>query len=394
VQWRLLAGGDSLRANHDSAHAFRGLDVLWADAPRDRRAQVASYGTGLAFASGDTALIRRWTSRLAESEPDARSAARRMATQFVRVPSFRSEGIRLLRAELDSAMQLRSSDRGLEETLAEQRTRQDGMRRRMLATLGQALVADGRSAEARAALTEAASSGWSPSLFGAVRSASLLVGDTSTALKMAARMIADPRTSTAFAGSVQPVAVRLLGEAGWQRELDSARALYVERLLSGASVRALARGARVRSLDGKTQELRELTTGHVTVVAFWSRFCGPAIEELPQLNKVASRLARVGVPVVSIVEETNPSPELTSFLREKHVTVPVYLDRWHEASRAFNQWGTPYYYVVDAEGRIRFDVTTSADEALARAEALRLSTAPERNRYSSAPTPGRSSRAP
>lgn len=381
VQWRLLAVLDSLRTGHDTARAFHRLDVLWQDAPRDRRAQVARYGTGLAFESRDTTQIERWTRRLVTSEREAGSAARMVARDFTRNPSLRSEGIRRLRAEADKLSELRSTDRALDETIAEQRARQDRIRRQTLATLGQALVAEGRSAEARTALSEAASSGWSPSVFGSVRSASLLVGDTSTALAMAARMIADPRTSSVFADSVQPVAVRRLGEAGWRRELDSARALYVERMLSGATARALARGARVRSLDGRTQELRELTKGNVSVVAFWSRFCGPAIEELPQLNKVASRLARVGVPVVSIVDEANPSPELRAFLREKHVTVPVYLDRWHEASRAFNQWGTPYYYVVDAEGRIRFDVTTSADEALARAEALRLSTATARDRH-------------
>lgn len=43
-----------------------------------------------------------------------------------------------------------------------------------------------------------------------------------------------------------------------------------------------------------------------------------------------------------------------------------------EASRAFNQWGTPYYYVVDADGRVHFDVSTDADDVLARAEALEL----------------------
>ena len=373
VQWRLLAVFDSLRTGHDTARAFHRLELLWAEAPRDRRAQVARYGTGLAFESGDTTLIQRWTTRLTTNERDAGSAARRVAGDFTRISSLRREGIRRLRAELDSLAPLHSTDRALDETLAEQRARQDRTRRQTLATLGQALVADRRFAEARNALSEAASSGWSPAVFGSVRSASLLVGDTSTALKMAARMIADPRTSPAFVDSVQPVAVRQLGAAGWQRELDSARALFVERMLSGATVRALPRGPRVRDLDGKTHDFRDLTKGRVAVVAFWSRFCGPAIEELPRVNEVASRLARVGVPVVSIVDEANPSPELTAFLQEKHVTVPVYLDRWHEASRAFNQWGTPYYYVIDAEGRIRFDVTTSADEALARAEALRLS---------------------
>lgn len=90
------------------------------------------------------------------------------------------------------------------------------------------------------------------------------------------------------------------------------------------------------------------------------------------MNAVAARLARSGIRVVSIVDEANPSPALAAFLREKNVLVPTYLDAWHEASRAFNQWGTPYFYVVDADGRMRFDRPTSASEALARAEAVRV----------------------
>jgi len=79
------------------------------------------------------------------------------------------------------------------------------------------------------------------------------------------------------------------------------------------------------------------------------------------------------VHVIGIVDETHSSNELRAFLQEKRVAAPTYLDAGHESSRAFNQWGTPSYYVVDTDGRIRFGVTNSADEAMARAEALRLS---------------------
>ena len=119
------------------------------------------------------------------------------------------------------------------------------------------------------------------------------------------------------------------------------------------------------------------------VVVFWSRTCGPAVEALPRVNEIAARLARDGVRVVGIVDEPSASLELKAFLTKKQVTVPTYLDAWHDASRAFNQWGTPNFYVLDADGRVRFDVTTSADEALARAEAVRLSRLPSMNTSSS-----------
>jgi len=32
----------------------------------------------------------------------------------------------------------------------------------------------------------------------------------------------------------------------------------------------------------------------------------------------------------------------------------VYGDAWREASRSFSQWGTPAYFVLDADGLVRF----------------------------------------
>jgi thiol-disulfide isomerase/thioredoxin len=372
IQWKMLAVGDSLRIHADTARAFHQLDTLWMHAPPDRRTQIADYAASVALATGDTALVRTWTTRLVNSEPDKRDAARWAAMQFARIPALRTAGIHRIRDEIDSLSHPMPSERELNETAKQQRDRNSARRPRLLAALGQALVASGDYKGGRAALTEAASVGWNLAVFRAVRAASLAAGDTVRALAMAARVAVDPRTSAAFTDSVQVRAKRLLGASGWQQHLDSARGEYVKRMLADASPRFLIGAPRVRGIDGQTHDLADLANGHVTVVAFWSRFCGPAIESLPNMNEVATQLARSGVRFVSIVDETKASDALAAFLKDKRVTVPTYLDTWHEASRAFNQWGTPNYYVLDTDGRVRFAVTSSADEALARAEALRL----------------------
>lgn len=373
IQWRMIDALDSLSIRKDTARAFRRFDALWTQALPHRRMQIANYAAPLALATGDTALVRQWTTRLMDSEQDKRAVAQWAATQFAEMSALRSEGIQRIRDELDSLSHPSPSQRGLNETAKVQRDRNSESRRRLLAALGQALVSAGDYAGGRAALAEAASVGWNLSVFRAVRSANLAAGDTVRALIMAARVAVDPRTSAAFTDSVKSRAERVIGAAGWQRDLESARAAYVERMLAQAPARSLIGKPRVRGIDGHTHDLADLTSGQVTVVAFWSRFCGPAIENLPRMNDVAARLGRSGVRVVSIVDEVNSSSELKAFLKEKGVAVPTYLDTWHEASRAFNQWGTPNYYVLDTDGRVRFDVTNSADEALARAEVLRLS---------------------
>jgi thiol-disulfide isomerase/thioredoxin len=377
IQWRLMAVLDSLRIRKDTTQALERMDALWKYAPAGRRAQIANYATDIALSTGATDPVKLWIARLRQGR-DRRSVARRAATQLARTPAFRADGIRSLRAELDSVTRMSPADRALGETLSEQRDRHAATRRQLLATLGQALVAAGNYTEGRAALVEAASVGWNLNVLRAVQRASMAAGDTARALTMAARVAVDPRTPRAFTDSVQLLAHRVLGAAAWRSELDSARAEFVGRMLADARARSLSGEPRVRDMDGRTHSLRELMKGRVTVVAFWSRFCGPAIEDLPRLNAVAARLEREGVRVVSIIDEPAASDALKTFLREHRVTVPTQLDAWHESSRAFNQWATPSYYVLDSDGRVRFAVTNSADEALARAEALRLSETPAR----------------
>jgi len=373
IQWRLFDILNRLYTRHDTTQALRQMDALWSEAPADRKPQVVSYAIDVALQTTDTSLVKLWAARTMLGARNHASAERSLAAQFASMPAFRAEGIRRLQSAIEALTRLSPSERSLNETLAQQRDRDATTRRRMLASLGQALVATGDHAGARAALAEAASRGWNVNVFRAVRTASLTAGDTAHALTMAAWISADPRTPSAFADSVRLRGERVLGTIGWQRQLDSARGEFARRMLADARARTVDGRARVSDRSGTAHTIQELAGGKVTVVAFWSRFCGPAIEDLPRLNTVAARLARDGVHVVSIVDETAESKELASFLKEKNVTVPTYLDTWHESSRVFNQWGTPSYYVLDSNGRIRFDASDSADEALAQAEALRLS---------------------
>jgi hypothetical protein len=99
--------------------------------------------------------------------------------------------------------------------------------------------------------------------------------------------------------------------------------------------------------------LARLTAGRVSVVMFWDRTCPWALEQLPQLPGLAARLRDRGVAFVPVVTDA-PSPEEIAFLREHAMGAPVYFDVSAEARRAFGQWSTPEYYVLDERGLVRF----------------------------------------
>lgn len=373
TQNRMFAVLSELSRERDTVRALARLDTLWANASAERQAQVASYATTIAVASRNSAEMRRWSNRILSGNPKSSSTVRAVASDFIRVPALRGEGLTLLRNELARLSQVGPESRALNETVAAQRSRLNRSRLATLAALGQGLVADGQNRAALDTLSLATSAGWDADVFRAVRTASLAAHDTATAVTMSARLVVDPRTSGSQRDSLSRFGVAATSASIWNTALQRERGELVRRTVGEANVRTVSSKVRVRALDGTDRDLRTMTQGKVTIVAFWSRFCQPAIEALPGLQRVAERVQANGGQVVTIVDEVAPSTELTTFLSSHKVAMPVYLDAAQEASRAFNQWGTPYFYLLDAKGRIVFDVTTDVDEVLLRADALLLS---------------------
>jgi hypothetical protein len=55
--------------------------------------------------------------------------------------------------------------------------------------------------------------------------------------------------------------------------------------------------------------------------------------------------------------------------------MPVYSDSKEDAWKAFNNWGTPQYYVLDQQGRIRFEGVDMVD-SVAQVQVLRMESDP------------------
>jgi thiol-disulfide isomerase/thioredoxin len=144
-------------------------------------------------------------------------------------------------------------------------------------------------------------------------------------------------------------AVRML--LAWTTE---ARARMRDILLREGTRKSVRGATRVTSLDGREVKLAALTTGRPMVVTFWSRYCGPSLMELPAVESLSRALEARGIGFVAITDEA-PSNELRTFLAERKLTFPVYLDTRREATSGLNNFGTPSYYVLDAEGIVRFD---------------------------------------
>lgn len=373
IQERIRDVMAALETSRDTAQALAALHVLWAEAPYDRAEQVGWAAFGLVRPSSDTSAILLWRDRLVASARDRIEQAQWMAQRLARIPALRQHGIDRLGQEIARLDSLPPTVRPLGMTAERHREEVAATRRRLQASLGSALVAAGRDERGLATLNEAAREGWDLQVLQGARSASLAAGDTAAALMYAARLAADPRSDTAATAEATRLALRTMSADSWRQARADAQREFTTRMLAGSDIKPRRGRSRVKDLSGATHDLATLAGGQVTVVAIWSRYCGPAVDALPKLGAVAERLAASGVRVVGVVEERVPSPELRAFLEARKVTMPTYLDAFSEVSGAFNSWGTPAYYVLDEAGRIRFAATSDADELLARAEAVRLS---------------------
>src|SRR6266511_5046403 len=154
---------------------------------------------------------------------------------------------------------------------------------------------------------------------------------------------------------------------------DSVR--LVRRAVVGALIVAAACGhsasAGVAEISGRMPELGgtllgggRLTAadsrGKVVVVNFWNPYCGPCIEEAPNLVRAWRDLRgqRVLVVGVHFVGGDWPSsiPAAERFLRRYGVTYPVLEDPSSALARDFGIQGIPSTVVVDSAGEQRFRI--------------------------------------
>lgn len=107
-------------------------------------------------------------------------------------------------------------------------------------------------------------------------------------------------------------------------------------------------------LQGRTQSLPQAYVGRPLLINVWASWCGPCIEEMPELDRYARAQGRGGVQVIGLALDT---PEnIRQFLTRVPVTYPILLDTPGPADASVwlgNRKGVlPYSVLVGADGRI------------------------------------------
>lgn len=111
---------------------------------------------------------------------------------------------------------------------------------------------------------------------------------------------------------------------------------------------------RLPALDGATVELPAAYAGRPVLVNLWASWCGPCIEEMPELDRFAASQGANGTQVVGIALDDAAAVE--AFLKRVPVRYPILLDEAGPRDAGVqlgNPKGVlPYTALISADGRL------------------------------------------
>lgn len=103
-------------------------------------------------------------------------------------------------------------------------------------------------------------------------------------------------------------------------------------------------------VDGKPVTLSSLK-GHVVLLDFWATWCGPCVKSLPELDALYQARKDSGMQVLAI-NAGEEKDVVTTFLKEKKLTLPVLLDTDQAAVEKFGIGAFPTTIIISPGGTV------------------------------------------
>jgi thiol-disulfide isomerase/thioredoxin len=127
--------------------------------------------------------------------------------------------------------------------------------------------------------------------------------------------------------------------------------------------------AQFTDADGAVHHLSDFV-GKGLVVNMWATWCAPCVEEMPDLQVLARKVAAQGILVLPLSSDRGGAEAVRKFYAAHGIdALPIWLDPKGEAQRAWGARGLPTTLIIDRQGRevgrLEGAVDWAADAAVA-----------------------------
>jgi thiol-disulfide isomerase/thioredoxin len=130
----------------------------------------------------------------------------------------------------------------------------------------------------------------------------------------------------------------------------------------------LAPAFTVTTLDGSRFSLDQMK-GRVVLVDFWATWCGPCMEELPQIKQIAKDFAGQPLVILSISWDEDKQ-KWEKFVAKNQMTWPQYHDTGHRIGNLFEVKALPGYFTIDSDGVLTTEMLGGGFDVEARLKQL------------------------
>jgi peroxiredoxin len=131
---------------------------------------------------------------------------------------------------------------------------------------------------------------------------------------------------------------------------------WLAAILMSFSLAAVASDSRpdftLKAFDGSNVRLAEYR-GDVVLVNFWASWCGPCLQEMPELEDLYQRYRDLGVTILAINVEEDDS-EARRFAAERQLSFPLLADGDNTVTKLLGVDAMPTTLLIDKDGELRY----------------------------------------